>query len=96
MKQENIQLGEQTFSGISVSTTKANLLMIKSEKGFLGCGYFNLEVAEKLDEAVALVTGVKTFDDMLNAEVFAVSSAATACGIKIGMKGSEALPLLHG
>jgi len=96
MKQEQISLEGKSFEGISIPTSKANLLMIKSSLGFLGCGYFNIEVANKLGEAVALVTGVKTFEDMLNANVFALSSEAAHLGIKPGMKGREALALLHG
>ena len=96
MHQEKIQLNHLAYQGLSIPTAKANLLMIKTEKGFLGCGYFNIEVANKLGEAVALVTGVKSFDDMLNAKVFDCSTEAQELGIKKGMLGRDALPRLHG
>ena len=43
------------------------------------------------DKRFCVVTGVRTFDDMLNARVVAVSSAAIACGVEPGMPGREAL-----
>ena len=54
------------------------LLIIKGSKGFLACGYINVETCNKTGEACAIVTGVKTHDEMLNAEVKAVSAAARA------------------
>ena len=53
-----------------------------------------LETAEKLGAAFALVTGVASFDDMLAKDVKAVSSAAAAREVAVGMTGREALLLL--
>ena len=88
---EKIVIDGVEFVGHRIATESANILMIKAKNGFLGCGYFNIAVADKLGEHVALVTGVNNFDDMLNAEVFAVSSAATELGITEGMTGKDAL-----
>jgi uncharacterized protein YunC (DUF1805 family) len=91
---EELTCGPHTYEGYKIPTGKANLLMIKGSKGFLGCGYFNIEVADKIGEAVALVTGVKSFGDMFNAKVFAVSMAAQGLGIKLGDSGQDALEKL--
>jgi uncharacterized protein YunC (DUF1805 family) len=53
----------------------------------------NIEAAEKLNVAAAMVSGVKNFDDVLNAEVKAVTSKAQALGVKTGIKGKDALKL---
>ncbi len=82
------------FTGHRIATENAALLMIKAPHGFLGCGYFNLEIADRLNEHVAIVSGVKNFDDMLKAQVIAVSKAATEQGIKVGISGREALLLM--
>jgi uncharacterized protein YunC (DUF1805 family) len=71
------------------------LLIIKGSKGFLGCGYINVETCNKTGEACAMVTGVKTHDDMLNAEIKAVSTEAAKLGVRIGMKGEEALEIFR-
>lgn len=82
------------FTAYSIPTTNTNVLMIGAEKGFLGCGYLNVEIANKVNDVCAIVTGVKTPDDMLEAKVVAVSNAAAELGIKEGMSGKEALVLM--
>ena len=71
------------------------LLIIKGSKGFLGCGYINVETCNKTGEACAIVSGVKTHDDILNAEIKAVSIEAAKLGVRIGMKGKEALAIFR-
>ena len=80
--------GEMDFSGVKI-------LLIKGGKGALGCGYLNLAAAEKFGHALAIVTGVSSWDDMLAAEVKSVSAAAEKLGVVPGISGKEALKLLH-
>ena len=89
---ETKQIGDWT--GILVRLGNANLVMMVARKGFVGCGYFNIETAERLGDALALVTGVKTLDDVLNAEIKKVSSKAKEFGVTEGMTGKQALELL--
>ena len=70
------------------------LLMIIGQTGFVMCGFLNMEAAEKLNVAAATVSGVRNFDDVLEAEVKAVTSKAERKGIKVGMKGRDAVKLL--
>lgn len=70
------------------------LLLITTEKGFVMCGFLNVEAAEKLGVAAAVVSGVKTFDDVLNGQVKAVTSKAKGLGVEVGMKGADALKQL--
>ncbi|MCD6445392.1 DUF1805 domain-containing protein [Candidatus Bathyarchaeota archaeon] len=67
------------------------MILIIAEKGFVMCGFLNVEAAEKLNVAAAVVSGVKNFKDVLNAEVKAVTSKAKNMGVNIKMKGVEAL-----
>ncbi|MBS7620653.1 YunC family protein [Candidatus Bathyarchaeota archaeon] len=55
------------------------------------CGFLNIEAAERLDVAAAMVSGVKTFEDVLNAEVKAATTKAKRAGVQPGMRGEEAL-----
>lgn len=82
------------FTAYSIPTTNTNVLMIGASKGFLACGYINIEVANKVNDICALVTGVKTPNDMLEAKVVAVSIEAAKLGIKEGMTGKETLVLM--
>ena len=89
---ETKQIGDWT--GILIRLRNANLVMMVARKGFVGCGYLNMETAERLGDALALVTGVKTLDDVLNAEIKKVSSKAKEFGVTEGMTGKQALELL--
>jgi len=70
------------------------LIMIVAEKGFVMCGFLNVEAAERLAVTAAVVSGVKTFDDVLNGQVKAVTSKARSLGIDVGIKGADALKRL--
>jgi uncharacterized protein YunC (DUF1805 family) len=70
------------------------LLLIVGRTGFVMCGFLNMDVAEKLNVAAAIVSGVKTFEDVLQSEIKEVTSKAEKKGIKLGMKGKEAIKLL--
>jgi uncharacterized protein YunC (DUF1805 family) len=67
------------------------LLLVVADKGFVMCGFLNIETAEKLGVDAAMVSGVKTFEDVLNAQVKAATTKAKNSGVEAGMKGSEAL-----
>ncbi|WP_133468906.1 YunC family protein [Paraglaciecola marina] len=74
---------------------KLPLLTVQGEKGLLACAYVDVATCEKTGEACAIVSGVKTHDDMLSRPVVALSSAAEALGVTKGMSGAEALALLR-
>jgi uncharacterized protein YunC (DUF1805 family) len=67
------------------------LLLITAEKGFVMCGFLNVEAAERIGVSAAMVNGVKTFEDVLNAPVKAITSKAKSLGVQEGMKGADAL-----
>ncbi|RLI08589.1 DUF1805 domain-containing protein [Candidatus Bathyarchaeota archaeon] len=72
------------------------LLVVVGDKGFIMCGYLNLDVAEELGAVAATVSGVRTVDDVLEAPIRGLTSRARDLGIKEGMKGIEALELMMG
>ena len=89
-----ITLNGKEFEGISVATQHTGVLLVKAKNGLLGCGYFSVATADKVGDALAVVTGVGSFDDMLAAPVKGVSPAAAALGVSVGMSGREALLLM--
>jgi len=70
------------------------LLLIVGRTGLVMCGFLNIDVAEKVNATAAMVSGVETFDDVLAADIKAVTFKAQTKGIKIGMKGEDAVKLL--
>ncbi len=91
---EQIKIGNVSCLGLKVDLKPAPLILIIGEKGFLSCGFLNVEVAEKLGVAAAVVTGVKTFEDLLNGEVKGLTTKAEKMGVKAGQKGVEAMSKL--
>ncbi|MDP6524269.1 MAG: DUF1805 domain-containing protein [Kiritimatiellia bacterium] len=89
-----VTVGEKKLQGVRVSLPNAPVLMLVGSKGFLGCGYFGVDVADKVGHALAVVSGVSSFDDMLGATVKAFSTAAGDIGITTEMTGAEAAELL--
>lgn len=88
---ETIFLDGSQFDGYAIPSGNTFILVIKAKNGLLGCGYISLDTAERVGDAVAIVSGVKNFDDMLNAQVKSVSSAAAKLGVVPGMSGRDAL-----
>jgi len=81
--------------GIKIKMPNANFLLIKGSKGYIMCGYLNMQTAEKLGDAACRVTGVDSFEDILGARIIQVSSKASKLGISQGMIAEDALRILR-
>ena len=88
---EQISLKNGSALGLKLDMEHAPLLVIRAKKGFVMCGYLNIEAANKLGDTAVRVTGVNSFEDVLNAKAKEVSEAAKKLGIAIGMPAKEAL-----
>jgi uncharacterized protein YunC (DUF1805 family) len=88
---KNIKIYDKDAVGVKVDLEGAPLLLIIAPKGYVMCGYLNIETAEKFGQAAAIVTGVKSFDDILGAKVVGLTTKAKELGIKEGMAGRDAL-----
>ncbi len=91
-----IKIENNTATGLKVELPEspAPLVMIVATKGFVCCGFINMDAAERLGVSAAMVSGVKSFDDVLKAEIKAATTKAQAAGVRVGMKGTEALKRL--
>ncbi|GEP45359.1 YunC family protein [Brevifollis gellanilyticus] len=90
-----LNLDGATFESVHVPTERTNILLVKAAGGFVGCGYFDIAVANRVGDAVAIVTGVKTIDDLLAAPIVRLSDRAREAGVTEGMSGRDALLLLQ-
>lgn len=92
MISEKLNIDGKEFDAFSVSLEPMSFLLIRSaDKSFLACGYLDIVAADDLSACAAKVKGVRNFDDMLAAPIFAVTKEAEKKGIQIGMTGREAL-----
>lgn len=93
---EDIIVKGVKYEGIEIELPKTTLLIIKGKKGFIMCGALNVDVyntPNMLERNVicASVRGVRTFDDMLNANIYDLSNGMKALGAYKGMRVDEAL-----
>jgi len=91
---EKIGLSNGTALGLSYQMQKAPLIVINADKGFVMCGYLDLEAAAALGDVAVKVKGVRTFEDVLKAPVVGATPSAISLGVKVGMTGREALELM--
>ena len=88
---DTVQLDGHTLDAVTFPTQNTKILVIRAARGLLGCGYISAETAAKVGDALAIVSGVSNYEDMLQASVKAVSPAAEALGVRPGMTGRDAL-----
>jgi len=86
-----IKLDKGLARGFLIELGSAPLILIKVKKGYVMCGYLNMNVANKLGDIAGRVTGVKSFDDVLNADIVELSENAKKIGLKEGMKARDFL-----
>ena len=94
MKTVEIKIGEKKVSGIEIPLNNAVLVMAICKKGFVMCGYLNIDAAEKMGDCACVVKGIKNVDELLAGEVVALTSHAKKLGIELGMTGKKALEKL--
>ena len=93
-KFETVKIGGSEYEFFSYSAGNAPLLILKGKKGYVMCGYLNLEAAEKLGDTAVRASGVKDLDTLLGASVAGVTGKAKLLGINEGQKVSEIIAKL--
>jgi len=94
MKIKKIRLENGQVIGSFIELNNAPLIVLQAKKGYVMCGYLNMNTANKLGDVAGRVTGVKTFEDALDAAIVEVSENAKKMGLQEGMKTKEFLNLL--
>lgn len=91
-----IKTKKGTATGMNVKIPGSehdDMLIILADKGFIMCGYLNIQAAERMNDAAVLI-GAKELEDMLTNKVRALTPKAQELGITLKMTGEEALDLL--
>ncbi len=91
---ELIELRGGAALGVRVDLPKAPLVLIRARKGFAMCGYLNMEAVDKMGEVAVRATGVRSFEDLLQARVASASLRARELGVVEGMTTREALEMM--
>lgn len=91
----NIEIAGITFKSTALPTANSIILLVQGEKANLGCGYFSMAAAEKMQDRFAIARGVSSIEELLDAPVADLSPEAGKCGVTAGMCGREALLLME-
>ena len=82
---ENLDIDGDAFQGLKVELKGLPpLVLIEGDKGFVMCGYLNIDAAESLGATAAVVSGVSSWDDVLNAQIKTATTKAKALGLEPG------------
>jgi len=91
METRLIELDYDDVVGYQIDLDNAPLILIKARKGYVMCGYLNMDVANKLGDIAGKVSDVKNFDDLLKANIIEVSEKAKKKGLKPGIQAKDFL-----
>ncbi len=91
---DTVEIAGSEYEYIRVPMAKAPLLLLKGKKGFVMCGYLNLEAANKLGDCAVRVSGVNDLQTILDSKAAGVSDEAKKLGIAEGQKVSDFIHLL--
>ena len=86
---------------LEVSWQGGQFVLLVAPKGLVACGVVDPVVMNRFGAAIAIARGTPdapllTADDLLNAKIVEVTSAAGELGMTVGMSGREALTRLGG
>ncbi len=91
---QNIDLDGKIYKGYLLEIGSVPLIIIKAKNGYIACSYIDLQTAERVGDAVGIVKGVRTFNDMLKARIISVTKKAKEFGVMEGMEVPSVLKLL--
>lgn len=94
IKSENVKISGSDYEYLRMDMGSAPLVILKGKKGFVMCGYLNMEAANKLGDCAVRVTGVNDLDTVLSSNAVGVSEGARELGISEGQKVSDFIHLL--
>lgn len=93
-KHKKIKIGKKYIEAILISLQKKNLILLKGTKGYVMCGYLNLEVADKFEDVAAKIVGVSSIEQALRASVHSCTLSAKRLGIHKNQPIKEILKVI--
>lgn len=94
IKYKKIKVGKGLVEALVMDLAKKRLIVLRGRRGYVMCGYLNLKVAQRFNEAAVKVTGVSSINEVLKAKVSASTSGARRLGIYPGQPIKETLKLI--
>jgi len=94
LKSKKSKPGKKSIEALLIPLASKNLIVLRGSRGYVMCGYLNLRVAQKFNDAAVKIVGVSSIKDALNAKVHSCTSAARKLGIYKGQPIKEVLKII--
>lgn len=91
---DTFQRDGKSYTFLKVEMGKAPFLLLKGEKGYVMCGYMNLDAATKLGDMGIRVSGVSDLQTLLGATVAGCTPAASEAGVSEGDRVEDIIRLI--
>ncbi|MCX5711075.1 MAG: DUF1805 domain-containing protein [Candidatus Omnitrophica bacterium] len=94
LKKKIIKIGNKGIEAIAIKLLTKTFVLLRGSKGYIMCGYLNLKVAQKFQDAAAKIVGVASIEDALKAQIHSCTPQAKKIGIKPGQPVKDALRII--
>jgi len=94
LKRKIIKAGNKKIEAIAIKLLTKSFVLFRGSKGYIMCGYLNMKVAQKFQDAAAKIVGVAGIEDALKARIHSCTAQAKKLGIKPGQPVKLALQLI--
>lgn len=99
MIQEKVAYKNGEAEGYVIPLGPANLVLVVTKRGMIGCGAFDVAALDKFDYPAARVkptrgSSISNLEDLLFGEIKDANGEAAKLGVEVGMSGKDALDLL--
>ena len=91
---KKIKIGKKWIQGYCIPLQKKNFILLRGAKGYVMCGYLDLNTANMCADVAVRISGVSTLKEALQSEVQDVSLAAKRIGIYEGQPVKDVLKIL--
>lgn len=91
---EEVEFCGRKYKAFQQTLGNLPMIVVKAKRGYIACSYVNKEIAEKVGDIAAFVSGIKSVNDVFSAKVKGTTSWAEDLGIREGMSVKKALELM--
>jgi uncharacterized protein YunC (DUF1805 family) len=89
-----IKVGKKLVETFLIPLSEKNLILLKGSRGYIMCGYLNLNAARRFRDCGVKIVGIKTIDEALKATVHSCTPAAARLGITKGQPVKTVLEII--
>ena len=91
---KKLKVGKKYIRALLIPLQTKNFILLRGKKGYVMCGYLNLKVAGKFQDAAVKIAGVSTIEQALKTTVHSLTYPARRLGIYKGQPIKDVLKII--